>query len=172
MLSPVSLYEVMEFHSSDVREDMVEMSHVLGGKVVELDFYLHVVRTVLIKPVFHVLHDDFHVGDCIVTGFDMVIAEVLCLVYRAYRIENLLRPESVHRVAGLFVYHGVEQRFFLLRSQVSREYPVTPVDSVFVVDSDERRYESDAFFKVSRLCDVIVACIVHYGWGSAVFLCE
>ena len=63
----------------------------------------------------------------------MVVAEVLCLVDRAYRIENLLCTESVHRIAGLFVYHGVEQRFFLLRSQISREYPV-----FFIRDTDIR----------------------------------
>ena len=73
----VALSDLCIFDATDIRYHMVDVAGVLLGNLT-IEFLQVVVSLALLHgPVLEVLHQNLHVADTIVAGFDMVVSKVL-----------------------------------------------------------------------------------------------
>ena len=167
---PITLANLPITYTTYIRHYMTQVTGILlHNGIVHL---LHIIVTcpLFVHPLRKMRHNELQISDGKVTRFNVVIAQVLCLVSRIDRSESLLCSELIHGICCLFRNPTVQHGFFIIRSICIGNQSIAPVDSIDIINTQYRWSKFHATLHIARLRHEIVARIVHNTRSSTILL--
>ena len=159
----------VEIDTADLAHHIAHVAEILGNQLV-VQFVAVFVEFVVIHPFGNVGEDVFQVLDAVVAGLDGVVAQVLGQRARVVHAHELLTAVAVERIACFFVNPFLCDGFLFLHAFVAGDGGVEPLDGIIIIHAQVGRGQFQTF--VAGLRHIVVAGVIHDGWGGAVFLRE